>query len=162
MNLNDIGCRHSAWVESMGWHNKTPLEAIAMIASEMGEAAAELVGGVPTDKFGQELSDIILRIADLSQVLGLDIQASLEHVSPHFYNELNCTAQSKLITQLIELSKWVNTARADEIGSEFATCMAHVTAVTLDLAREHGIDLECEIERKMKINLERGTRGRRI
>lgn len=37
MNINDI-CTQ---VERMGWHNKTVLEALALIASEVGEAVNE-------------------------------------------------------------------------------------------------------------------------
>lgn len=33
MNINDIAKANYDWVEAMGWHNKTPLEALALIAS---------------------------------------------------------------------------------------------------------------------------------
>ena len=37
MHLNEIATKHNEWVERMGWHNKTVLEALALIASEVGE-----------------------------------------------------------------------------------------------------------------------------
>ena len=61
------------WVERMGWHNKTVLEALALIASEVGEAVNECRGDEPTDDFGSELADIILRTIDLAQWQGIDI-----------------------------------------------------------------------------------------
>lgn len=39
VGINQIAKRHYAWVDRMGWHNKTVLEALALISSEIGEAA---------------------------------------------------------------------------------------------------------------------------
>ena len=77
MHLNDIADKHFQWVESMGWHNKSPLEYIALIASEIGEAANECRGHVPTDKLGSELADIILRTIDLALIQGIDIEEAI-------------------------------------------------------------------------------------
>ena len=44
MNINTIAARHHAWVERMGLHNKSVLEALALIASEVGEAVNEARG----------------------------------------------------------------------------------------------------------------------
>ena len=33
--INDLAVRQFDWVESMNWHNKTVLEALALIASEV-------------------------------------------------------------------------------------------------------------------------------
>jgi len=92
MHLNELSRRNWEWVESQGWHNKTPLECLMLVVSECGEAANECRGEKPTDHFGEELADIILR--------------------------------------------------------------------TIDLAENHGINIEAAVLRKMKINDERGTRGR--
>lgn len=59
----------------MGWHNKTVLEALALIASEVGEAVNECRGEVPTPELGTELADIILRVADLAHWQGIDLAA---------------------------------------------------------------------------------------
>lgn len=71
--INEIAQNHHDWVERMGWHNKTPLEALALIASEVGEAVNECRGSVPTDRLGEELADIILRVADLAHSSGVDL-----------------------------------------------------------------------------------------
>jgi NTP pyrophosphatase (non-canonical NTP hydrolase) len=77
MHINDIAARQYDWVERMGWHNKTVLEALALIASEVGEAVNECRGEKPTEAFGEELADIILRIADLAQWQGIDLAAQI-------------------------------------------------------------------------------------
>lgn len=71
MNINDIRThQHYDWIERMCWHNNTVLEALALIASEVGEAVNECRGEAPTEAFGEELADIILRVADLAQWQG--------------------------------------------------------------------------------------------
>ena len=72
MHLNEIATRHNDWVERMGWHNKSVLEALALIASEVGEAVNECRGKEPTEKLGTELADIIVRTLDLMVWQGID------------------------------------------------------------------------------------------
>jgi NTP pyrophosphatase (non-canonical NTP hydrolase) len=78
MNINDIAARQYEWVERMGWHNKTVLEALALIASEVGEAVNECRADKPTPEFGSELADIILRVADLAYEQGIDLSSAIE------------------------------------------------------------------------------------
>lgn len=77
-SLKYIQIRHYGWVERMGWHNKTVLEALALIASEVGEAVNECRGEKPTSLFGEELADIILRVADLAEWQGIDLEKEIE------------------------------------------------------------------------------------
>lgn len=77
MQINEIAAKQFDWVERMGWHNKTVLEALALIASEVGEAVNECRGDAPTPEFGTELADIILRVADLAQWQGIDLAAAI-------------------------------------------------------------------------------------
>ena len=78
MNLNDIAKQHYAWLEKMGWTaGTTPLEQIALIASEIGEAVNECRGEKPTDKLGSELADIILRTVGLTESLGINIEEEI-------------------------------------------------------------------------------------
>jgi len=67
------------WVESQGWHNKTILECLALIASEVGEAINECRGSKPTLEFGSELADIILRTLDLAKICNIDIETELRN-----------------------------------------------------------------------------------
>lgn len=78
MDINVLAARQFAWVEEMGWHNKTVLEALALIASEVGEAINECRGETPTEEFKTELADIILRTVDLAAELGIDLNKTIE------------------------------------------------------------------------------------
>lgn len=75
--LSGIAKRNWEWVELSGWHNKTPLECLMLVVSECGEAANECRGEAPTDHFGEELADIILRVVDLAHDHGIDIEAQV-------------------------------------------------------------------------------------
>lgn len=65
-NLIDIANEHYPWIVLCGWSNtKTPLESMALIGSEIGEAANECRGEDQgfrtTKKFASEMADIVLR-----------------------------------------------------------------------------------------------------
>ena len=77
MGINEIAEKQFDWVERMGWHNKTVLESLALIASEVGEAVNECRGDEPTQELGTELADIILRVADLAQCQGIDLEKAI-------------------------------------------------------------------------------------
>lgn len=80
MRLNTISKKHYEWLKKMGWHRgTTPLEQIALIASEIGEAANECRGKKPTDKLGDELADIILRTLGLAERLKIDMEDKIAH-----------------------------------------------------------------------------------
>lgn len=77
-DLSIIQSLHVEWVRSKGWYgNKTPLESIALIASEIGEAANECRGETPTDKLPSELADIILRVLVLADELKIDMSTAM-------------------------------------------------------------------------------------
>jgi NTP pyrophosphatase (non-canonical NTP hydrolase) len=75
--LRELSALQWDWVERMGWHNKTHLEAMALIVSEAGEAINELRGEAPTENYGEELADLILRTLDEAKNSGIDITAVL-------------------------------------------------------------------------------------
>jgi NTP pyrophosphatase (non-canonical NTP hydrolase) len=77
-DINQLAKEQFTWVEEMGWHNKTALEALALISSEVGEAVNECRGHQPTDKLGAELADIILRTLDLAEMEGIDIGREIQ------------------------------------------------------------------------------------
>jgi len=78
MSINELAKKQYDWVDKMGWHNKSPLEYLALIASEVGEAVNECRGEYPTDKLAEELVDILLRTLDFSAHLGIDIEKAIE------------------------------------------------------------------------------------
>lgn len=73
LNISELAEKHHAWIESMGWHNKSVLENLALVASEVGEAINECRGAEPTEKFKVELADIVLRVMDLAHGQGIDL-----------------------------------------------------------------------------------------
>lgn len=77
MDINQIAEQNYLWVEKMGWHNKTTLEALALVASEVGEAINECRDEKPSDAFGEELADIILRVLDIAHWQGINIEAEI-------------------------------------------------------------------------------------
>ncbi len=78
MTVNEMAKRNYDWVEKMGWHdNKTVLEALALITSEIGEAVNECRNEKPTAAFGEELADIVLRVMDLAHWQGIDLEQEL-------------------------------------------------------------------------------------
>jgi len=77
MKINEIAEKNYQWVEKMGWHNKTTLEALALVASEVGEAINECRNEKPTDAFGEELADIILRVLDIAHWQGINIEKEI-------------------------------------------------------------------------------------
>ena len=77
MKINDIAKQNYEWVEKMGWHNKTTLEALALVASEVGEAINECRNEKPTDAFGEELADIVLRVLDIAYWQGVDLEKEI-------------------------------------------------------------------------------------
>jgi NTP pyrophosphatase (non-canonical NTP hydrolase) len=77
-DLNSLAARQSEWLKSMGWwKDKTHLESLMLVVSECGEAANEVRGLQPTDKFQTELADIILRTLGLAAENGIDIQQAV-------------------------------------------------------------------------------------
>lgn len=160
IDLNAIGEMHYDWVERMGWHNKTVLESLALIASEIGEAAAEAVGAVPTSEFGEELADIILRVADLAKVTGFDLNKAVEEAE--LLIPVSSVALVRITTMLIVYAEWTNTARHASLGPDFGVWMGKLVRQVLAAATEHGIDLEAAVQKKLLKNETRGTRGRLI
>lgn len=61
--LAKIAEDHYLWIRSVKWDGKrSPLEGLALIGSEIGEAANECRNEHPSDNFSIEISDIVLRI----------------------------------------------------------------------------------------------------
>lgn len=71
------------WVTSMPWRDKTPLEGLALIASEIGEAVNECRGERHTPELGAELADIVLRTLDLAEMLEIDIEDECRRKMAH-------------------------------------------------------------------------------
>lgn len=159
MNLNLLAQKQYEWVESLNWHNKTVLEALALIASEIGEFAYEYLDEVPSEHFGEELADIMLRTLDLGcwQKVDMNSEVANAHIDWK-HNDF-----PRMFMQFTyEFAKLANTARKVEIGEDFHKSLGLFLRAAIDIAEKQCVDLEQEIANKMKINLQRGNRGRII
>lgn len=159
MNLNLLAQKHYDWVEAMNWHNKTVLEALALIASEIGESAYEHLSEIPSEHFGEELADIMLRTLDLGcwQKVDMNQEVSIAYINWK-YDDV-----SKMFMQLMyEFGNFVNTARKSQLDDKFNKSLGLFLRGVMDIAEKTNVDLEKEILNKMEINLQRGTRGRII
>lgn len=159
LTWNDIARKQFDWVERMGWHNKTVLEALALIASEIGEAAGECLGGQRTPAFGEELADIVLRTADLAQWQGVNLAEVVENAQVTWHVR---GAVEDFAELMVDLAEWVNTARPATLDASFGEAMGRVMRRVCDMADSAKVDLQEAVLRKMAINEQRGTRGRRV
>lgn len=157
MNLNELAKKQYQWVEDMNWHNKTVLEALALISSEVGEAAYEYLDEQPTDHFGEELADIMLRSLDLACWQNVDLNKEILETSVVWKH----TSIPKMFMQLsYEFGNLVNTARKATLDSSFNKSLSLFIKSVIEIAEFSDVNLEKEILNKMEINLQRGTRGR--
>lgn len=72
-DINFIADEHYEWLKEMGYTKASPLEALALICSEVGEAINECRGKEPTEKLGAEIADIILRSLGFARQRNIDI-----------------------------------------------------------------------------------------
>lgn len=158
-NLNQIALKHFDWVERMKWHNKTVLESLALIGSEIGETINECWDNIPTEHFGEELADIFLRVADLAMVEKIDIENAL-NTSVVEWKTSDYQGQFNEMT--VEWAAWINTARKETLNEDFAICLGKILKMVFLLAEKAQIDLIQEILKKIDKNEARGTRGRAI
>lgn len=79
-DLNDLAHEQKQFLIRMGWwKNKTNLEALMLVVSECGEAANEVRGEKPTDHFGEELADIILRVLGIAAENDINIMQEVSN-----------------------------------------------------------------------------------
>jgi NTP pyrophosphatase (non-canonical NTP hydrolase) len=79
MSLNEVSKRHHVWLKEMGWVGvTTPLEQLALVTSEVGEAINECRGNQPTENLKYELADIILRVLGLAENQSIDMEKAIE------------------------------------------------------------------------------------
>lgn len=76
-SIKQVAELHNEWLVEMGFNKSTPLEKLALICSEIGEAVNECRGEKPTDKLGSELADIVLRTFGAAEQLGINIEEEI-------------------------------------------------------------------------------------
>lgn len=162
--LNDTAKAHFDWVEACGWHNKTVLEALALIASEVGESFQELLNDDTGEKFATELCDITLRIIDLCVLLAIDIDSVYQELqSSNSIKNWSEHSNSDLLGLIcVHLANAINIARKDPLSTEFAKELVTIVALARYLSVINDNKFELILAKKMDLNAKNGTRGRKI
>lgn len=161
MKFNEIARSHHSWLEQKGWNNTTPLESAGMISSEIGETTRECYRNKPTDKFKEEVADIVLRIIGLTQRYNVDIDQGLVDQTPAWqewviesgFNEGSVLEDLSLMNG--ELSLAINECRGEKIGNNFTPTMMQVLLCVIGMAKKYNIDLELELTQKINKNLQK-------
>ena len=157
MSWDYVAAKQYDWVERMGWHNKTVLETIAHIGSEIGELAKEYIINGYCDSFSEELADIILRSLDLAYWQKILIADNFKTVVVTW----NKRGHLEDILELtIDFSKLVNSVRNDSDNPDFKRYLITIILRAIEIADINNIDIENAVRKKMEINEQRGTRGR--
>ncbi len=158
MDLSKLAKAQYEWVESMNWHNKTVIEAICLIGSEIGESVNECIDGI-TNKFGEELADICLRTIDLAEWQKIDLSELKDNLSIEFKSK---TTKDKLLDLIVDWSNFVNSARKEKLTDDFEVLLKLILIKVNDIAISENIDIIYEIMKKMEKNLTLNKNGRII
>ncbi|MEX3983733.1 hypothetical protein AB4Y45_32645 [Paraburkholderia sp. EG287A] len=170
-DLTALAGRHHDWVERMGWHNKTTLETLGLIGTEIVEAQEEILlyqelplhlkpacyDGFWT-RLSEEMADITLRLMDLSVTAGFDLTVIAERAGPSAWKSR--VAENAIAELLIDWKQCMNAARKAKLDEDFMQKFGRLVRRVLDYAEVVEMDLLGEVLRKMAINAENGTRGR--
>jgi len=70
-------------------------------------------------------------------------------------------AQASLASLTQIVAKAINECRGEKPTDNFETELADIVLRVMGIASKNDIDLQSAIEKKMKVNLQRGTRGRK-
>jgi NTP pyrophosphatase (non-canonical NTP hydrolase) len=165
MQLNELAIRHHAWVDLMGWHNKTVLESLGLIGTEIAEAGEEVFVFLDPEhrhesRLGEELADVMLRMMDLSVDEGFDLSEAAEGAGEVSWRSDNLYAQ---VTEVFaDWKNAANAARKKQLDESFVQSVGKLARRVMTLAEMYRLNLLSEIRAKMEVNDVRGTRGRVI
>lgn len=181
--------QHGDWVRSNGWYNKTRLESLALICSELGEAFDELdsqtyetpLSGSPkATRFLEELIDCVLRLLSFADEHGIEMLSEFavllgeQALSPEISsNELARLALNQsnysetrapivLLKTLSHLSRAMNDCRKSTPAESLRTNIASAMLQHLAYIAATGGDADAILQAKMAKNALNGTRGRLV
>lgn len=161
MKFNKIAISHHSWLEQKGWNKSTPLESTGMISSEIGETTKECYRNIPSEKFKEEMADIVLRIIGLTQRYNIDIDQSLVSqkkewdtwVKKSGYGEGSILEDLSLMNG--ELSLVINECRGEHVGVNFIPTIMQVLLCVIDLSGRVGFSLEVAVTNKINKNVKK-------
>ena len=171
IDLTALAGRHHDWVERMGWHNKSTLETLGLIGTEIVEAQEEiqLYQELPLhlkpgayqafwSRLSEELADTMLRLMDLSITTGFDLTVLAERAGVSTWKSR--LAENAIAELLTDWKECMNAARKANLGEDFMEKFGKLVRRVMDYAAVVEVDLLGHVLRKMAINAENGTRGR--
>jgi NTP pyrophosphatase (non-canonical NTP hydrolase) len=158
--INDTAKKHFNWVESKGWHNKTPLESIALIGSEIGEAMEEAFKS-NGELLSLEVADIYLRCMDLAVEHKVDLDKERQDRAD-FYDkfQVNVGIILDIAYLTIPLGKLANTTRYKELPEEFSDELVKFMLIIEKVAKWNHLELFENIDKKININLRKDHKKR--
>lgn len=161
--INKIAKAHFDWVESKSWHNKSPLESIALIGSEIGEAVQEVFN--KNDSLRDlEIADIYLRCIDLAVENNIDLDENRKKQITHYHN-FNVSNYGYHVVQhlaylTVPLAKLANTTRHEKLPKEFSETLINFMLEIEKISVYNHIDLINNVAEKIEINLTKDHKDR--
>lgn len=153
--VNDLAAHHYFWVEQMGWHNKSNMESLALISCGISKAVDEAPDDVLSLKFPEKLVNIVLRLFDLAQMHGINLDARISRlVAP---GEGGSSPTSQLAQVLVSVGRAMDSCRSEPPCAPFGEHLAKSVLQVFALAPACGIDLHDAVVRKM---LENSTKSK--
>lgn len=158
----ELAKRHHDWVESVGWHNKSNVEYLGLICSEIGELVEAKISGEDA-LAAEELADVMLRVFDFCLIHGLDVKEIMRchsvvgSLDPRHFEWNDYTNN-----MLISAAHAMNFFRKESDSHKAEPWLARLLHMSIALADECGVDVAAECRKKMDKNDLRGTRGRSI
>jgi len=148
--LTELAARHHAWVDRMGWHNKTTLETLGLIGTEIVEAQEQILlyQELPLNAKPSGFDEFW---AGLSEELA-------ERAGPTIWKSR--LAENAIAELLIDWKQCMNAARKAHLDEDFMENFGKLVRRVMDYAEAVEFDLIGQVKRKMALNAENGTRGR--
>lgn len=167
---------HYEWIESVGWKdNRTLMESLTRIGSEIGELANECRGDVLGDGFPDELSDVLLscftvlgEIEDIPHLSFAPINSFAQHCCDHedwpafkvhdYSTPLGAIGYGIYVLGLAILE-------ADRIREDYSPILRlrvhDVIKYFLAFGHKYGLNINDALTEKMAKNQLKGNRGRK-
>ena len=179
MNLADLQHEAHAIAKEHGWWDEERSfgDLIALVHSELSEALEayrdEVLPSKPhllSTKVASELADVVIRVADMAEHDGVDLEAHIESAvgTPECYIFGRWFAFKELAFGewvsmahywAAEAFKWGVQYEADGVAPRLAwETLGYVVAVVERMAAHYGIDLDAAIKAKMEYNRTRPYR----
>lgn len=163
---------HFNWIVEMNYHKTSFLEKTILVYSEIGEASNELRGNTIREGFGEELSDILLRMMAIVSQLNLEdlfLNFTMESIEYYSTRELINTEISEL-EKIRYIIKPMNSAFAivDEDYNlenssnrlDFIYNLSNIFTAVYIIASKKEINISEIIKFKINKNINNGNKGR--